>query len=163
MTIKKLLQSLVDHKVKFVVIGGMAFPAYGYVRATYDIDIFFEPTKANVIRLKKALNYFGYLGLEDLTLEQLIKNKTLFRQYPINTDIHPYVVGSNFKEVWKSKKEVEIENVKVFVPSLDELISMKKAAGRKKDLADLEYLEEIKKQIRKKEIHKTRKKSSEKS
>jgi len=44
---------------------------------------------------------------------------------------------------------VEIEKVKVFVPSLDNLIAMKKAAGRTKDLADLEYLEEIKRQIAK--------------
>ncbi|GIK59370.1 MAG: hypothetical protein HND39_06000 [Ignavibacteriota bacterium] len=45
---------------------------------------------------------------------------------------------------------VEIEKVQVFVPSLDNLIAMKKAAGRKKDLADLEFLEEIRKQIKKK-------------
>lgn len=163
MTIKKLLQSLVDHKVKFVVIGGMAFPAYGYVRATYDIDIFFEPTIINVKRLKKALTNFGYLGLEDLTIEQLIKNKTLFRQYPLSTDIHPYVAGVNFKGVWKSKKEIEIENVKVFVPSLESIIAMKKAAGRTKDLADLEYLEEIKRQIGKNELQKPQGKKSKKS
>ena len=146
MTIQKLLQSLVDHKVKFIVIGGLAFPTYGYIRNTYDIDIFFEPTKANIKRLVKALKSLGYLGLEDLTMEQLVEKKTLFRQYPLNTDIHPYVAGADFKEVWETKKEVEIEKVKVFVPSLDNLISMKKAAGRTKDLADLEYLEEIKKQ-----------------
>ncbi|HVO74701.1 MAG TPA: DUF6036 family nucleotidyltransferase [Ignavibacteriaceae bacterium] len=150
MTIRNLLQSLVEHKVKFVVIGGLAFPAYGYIRNTYDIDIFFEPTKANVKRLKGALIDFGYLGLEDYSVDQLLKKKTLFRQYPLNTDIHPFVAGIEFKDVWKNKKEVEIENIKVFVPSLDNLIKMKKAAGRTKDLADLEFLKEIKRQTNKK-------------
>jgi len=149
MTIQKLLQSLVDHKVKFVVIGAWAFPAYGFTRNTYDIDIFFEPTKANVKRLIKALKNFGYGGLEDLTINEFIKKKTLFRQYVLDTDIHPFVAGAEFKDVWKTKKEVEIEKVKVFVPSLDNLIAMKKAAGRTKDLADLEYLEEIKRQTAK--------------
>lgn len=40
MTIQKILQLLVDHKVKFVVIGAWAFPTYKYSRSTYDIDIF---------------------------------------------------------------------------------------------------------------------------
>jgi predicted nucleotidyltransferase len=150
MTIRNLLQSLADHKVKFVVIGGLAFPAYGYIRNTYDIDIFFEPTKVNVKRLKKALIDFGYLGLEEYAVDQLLKKKTLFRQYLLSTDIHPFVAGAEFKTVWKNKREVEIENVKVFVPSLDNLIEMKKAAGRTKDLADLEFLREIKRQTTKK-------------
>ncbi|OIP55578.1 MAG: hypothetical protein AUK34_12765 [Ignavibacteria bacterium CG2_30_36_16] len=144
MTIQKLLKSLVDHKVKFIVIGAWAFPAYGYSRSTYDIDVFFNPTKENVKRLAKALKDVGYGGLEDLTTEDILNKKTLFRQYVLDTDIHPFVAGTEFKNVWRTKKEVEIEGVKVFVPSLEDLIRMKKTAGRNKDLADLEYLEEIK-------------------
>ncbi len=77
---------------------------------------------------------------------QLTKKETLFRQYVLDTDIHPFVAGVKFADVWKTKKETKIEGVKVYVPSLDNLIAMKKAAGRTKDLADLEYLEEIRKQ-----------------
>lgn len=150
MTIQKLLRSLKDHRVKFMVIGALAFPAHGYARSTYDIDIFYEPTNTNIKRLLKALNSVGYQGLEDLTLDDLTKKKTLFRQYVLDTDIHPFVAGVNFNKVWKTKVNVEIEKVQVFVPSLDNLIAMKKAAGRKKDLADLEFLEEIRKQIKKK-------------
>ena len=146
MSIKKLLQLLAVHNVKFVVIGAWAFPAYGYTRNTFDIDIFYDATKANIKRLVKALKEVGYNGVEDLTVEQLQKKKTLFRQYILDTDVHPFVAGVEFKDVWKTRKEVEIEKVKVFVPSLENIILMKKAAGRKKDIADLEYLEEIKRQ-----------------
>ena len=151
MTIKKLLRLLVGHKVKFLIIGAWAFPAYGYTRNTFDIDIFFNPTKANVKRLVTVLKEIGYDGVEELTTEELLKKKTLFRQYVLDTDIHPFVAGTEFREVWKTKKEIEIQGIKVFVPSLESLIVMKRAAGRKKDLADLEYLEEIKKQTTKKQ------------
>jgi len=60
MTIQKLLRLLVEHKVKFLVIGAWVFPAYGFTRNTYDIDIFFNPTKTNVRRLIKALKNVGY-------------------------------------------------------------------------------------------------------
>jgi len=150
MNVKKLLLLLAEHKVKFVIIGAWAFPAYGYTRNTFDIDIFFDATKANVKRLAKALKDFGYDGIEDLTIEQLLNKKTLFRQYIMDTDIHPFVKGVSFDAVWKRKKKVEIENIKVYIPSLDHLILMKKAAGRKKDIADLEFLKEIKKQTTKK-------------
>jgi predicted nucleotidyltransferase len=65
MTIQKLLQSLAGHKVKFVVIGALAFPAHGYTRSTYDIDIFYEPSVTNIKRLIKALTDLGYYDLED--------------------------------------------------------------------------------------------------
>jgi hypothetical protein len=38
-----------------MVIGALAFPAHGYARSTYDIDIFYEPTNTNIKRLLKAL------------------------------------------------------------------------------------------------------------
>lgn len=146
MTIQRLLQSLVGHRVKFIVIGAWAFPSHGYSRATYDIDFFYEPTNANIKRLVSAFQEAGYEGVSDLTTEQLTKKKTLFRQYILRADIHPFVAGAKFNDVWKNKKETRIENVKVYVPSIDDLIKMKKAAGRAKDLADLEVLREIKKQ-----------------
>jgi len=50
MDIESLLKLLKGHKVKFVVIGAMAFPIHGYSRATLDTDIFIEPTPENAQR-----------------------------------------------------------------------------------------------------------------
>lgn len=129
------------------MIGAWAFPTYKYSRSTYDIDIFFEPTKTNIQKIVRALKTAGYDGVEDLTEQQLMTKKTLLRQFVLDTDIHPFVAGAEFAEVWRNKKETMIEKVTVFVPSLDHIIDMKKAAGRTKDLADLEVLEEIRRQI----------------
>ncbi|RKZ21220.1 hypothetical protein DRQ23_07575 [bacterium] len=44
MDIEKLLKLLKENNVKYVIIGATAFPYYGYMRATMDVDIFIEPT-----------------------------------------------------------------------------------------------------------------------
>jgi len=144
MDIKSLLQSLLDHRVKFVVIGAWALPAYGHERMTRDVDIFFEPTKANAKRLLKALAAIGYDGIEDVPLKTFLSKKVLMRGYVLQADTHPFVAGAKFRDAWKTRTETNIKGLKVFVPDLDQLIAMKKAAGRPKDLEDLRVLEKLK-------------------
>ena len=144
MDIKQLLRSLLDHKVKFLVIGAWALPAYGRTRFTQDVDFFFEPTKANAKRLVSALAEIGYDGILDVPLEVILKKKILMREYVLKADTHPSVKGTSFRKAWRNKVETNIEGIKVFVPSLDNLIDMKKAAGRPVDMLDLEYLRELK-------------------
>jgi len=144
MTIEGLLKSLKEHKVKFVVIGAEAFPAYGYARATFDIDIFIEPTVENAKRTMEALKNFGYYIIEELTVEQFLAKKTLIRQYILPVDIHPFVSGINsFADVWKNKIKAKIGKIWVYFPSLEDMIKMKKSAGRLKDKEDLKYLTRI--------------------
>lgn len=139
MDTKELIRLLNVHNVKYVIIGATAFPIHGYVRATLDIDIFIESTKENAGKTLLALKNFGY-DVTDLTIDDLINNKILIRQYAVETDIHPFVKGITFKEVWDSKIISQFKGVKTFFASLESLIKMKKAAGRPKDLDDLQYL-----------------------
>jgi len=143
MDIEQLLKLFKEHKVKFVVIGAEAFPAYGYSRTTLDIDIFIEPTIENAQKTIKALKEFGYDVIDDITLESFLDNKTLIRQYLIATDIHPFVKGVEFQNVWKKKIRAKIGNIYVYFPSIEDMIKMKKAAGRVKDKEDLKYLQRI--------------------
>jgi predicted nucleotidyltransferase len=143
MDTEKLLKSLNGNKVDFIVIGATAFPVYGYARATLDIDLFVRPEKENIKRLKKALMDFGY-DLTDISEEDMLKNKLLIRQYALETDIHPFVKGVIFKDIWKNKIRSKFGDTEVYFPCLDDMIRMKKAAGRAKDLEDLKYLKKIK-------------------
>ncbi len=154
MDIRKLLKSLLDHKVKFLVIGAWALPAFGYVRMTEDVDIFIEPTRINAKRTIEALKSIGYLAIDELSLDTILKKKILLRQYILKTDIHPFVKGVSFRQAWKNRKLSTIKGFKVFVPSLDDLITMKKKAGRGKDKTDLEVLKEINKQLKEKSFKK---------
>ena len=143
MDIKNLLKLFNDHNVKYVIIGAFAFPFYGFARTTIDVDIFIEPSKENAINTRKALTKFGY-DLSSLTEDDMLNKKTLIRQYIQETDIHPFVKGVTFEEVWQNKVKGEIEGIETHFASLDDLIRMKQAAGRDKDLQDLKILKRLK-------------------
>ena len=144
MDIENLLKLLNENDVDFVVIGASAFPTHGYSRATLDIDLFIRQNSENAQNTLEALKKFGY-DVTDLTADDLQKNKVLIRQYVVETDIHPFVTGVTFDEVWAHKVVDKIGNIEVYVAGLDDLIKMKKAAGREKDKEDLKVLEELKK------------------
>jgi predicted nucleotidyltransferase len=144
MDTEKLLKSLKEHKVKFVVIGATAFPVHGYSRATLDTDVFIQPEKRNAERTWKALKAFGY-DVTDITISDLLKKKLLIRQYIVESDIHPFVKGVTFDEVWENKVKAKFGDTFAWFASLSDLIKMKRAAGRAKDLEDLKYLRKLEK------------------
>ena len=142
MDTERLLRLLKENKASFLVIGASAFPAYGYARATLDIDFFIRPDVRNVKRTMTALEQFGY-DLMDLSPEDFLKNKILIRQYTVEADFHPFVKGVKFEGIWKNRIKAKFGNVEVCFPSLDDMIKMKKAANRAKDREDLKYLQKI--------------------
>ena len=144
MDTESLLKSLKDHKVRFVVIGATAFPVHGYSRATLDIDIFIRPEVSNAEKTLSALKDFGY-DVSELAIDELLTKKILIRQYLVETDIHPYVKGVSFDEVWKNKVKAKFGDTFAWFASLNDLIKMKRAAGRPKDWEDLKYLLKLKK------------------
>ncbi len=143
MDTESLLKSLKEHKVDFVIIGATAFPVHGYARATLDIDIFIRPTEINAKKTWSALKAFGY-DLTDVESEDLLRKKLLIRQYAVETDIHPFVKGVSFQDVWRNKVRAKFGHTFVYFASLDDLIKMKRAAGRIKDREDLKYLKKLK-------------------
>ena len=139
---ERLLRLLKEHKVAFVIIGATAFPLYGYARATLDIDIFIRPDRANAEKAWAALKEFGY-DLGDVSVEDLLNKKLLIRQYDVETDIHPFVKGITFERVWKNKVRAKLGNTFIYFAALEDLIKMKQAAGRPRDLEDLKYLRKL--------------------
>jgi predicted nucleotidyltransferase len=141
---ESLLKLLNAHNVEYVIIGATAFPVHGYARATLDIDLFIRSEPENARRTLEALKKFGY-DVTDLGEEDLLSKKVLIRQYLVETDIHPFVQGITFDQVWKNRVSGTYGNEKVYYASLDDLITMKKAAGRPKDAEDLKALLRLKK------------------
>ncbi|HEW79523.1 MAG TPA: hypothetical protein ENH34_06150 [Phycisphaerales bacterium] len=72
----------------------------------------------------------------------------LIRQYLVETDIHPFVKGISFDHIWTNKVKAKFGNVFVWFASLDDLIKMKRAAGRPKDAEDLKFLCRLKQKKR---------------
>jgi predicted nucleotidyltransferase len=142
---ESLLRSLNAHDVRYVIIGATAFPIHGYARATLDIDIFIDASLENAARTRSALQDVGY-DVTDVTVEDLITKKLLIRQYILETDIHPFVAGVSFEEVWINRVQDFIGQTPAFFAGLDDLIRMKQAAGRSKDVEDLRVLLKLKKE-----------------
>ena len=139
MDIESLLKSLNAHCVEYVVIGATAFPTHGYSRTTLDLDLFIRPEPANAERVISALREFGY-DVTDLTVEDLLSFKILFRQYMLEADIHPFVTGITYEQVWQNRLSDLYGDTPTSFASLDDLIQMKQAANRPKDRDDLKYL-----------------------
>ena len=144
MDTESLLKSLNEYKVRFIVIGATAFPVHGYSRGTLDIDIFIEAKRSNDEKTLAALKNFGY-DIGEVSIDELLTKKILIRQYPIETDIPPFVNGIAFDKVWKNRVKAKFGETFVWFASLDDLIKMKKAAGRPKDAENLKYLLKLKK------------------
>lgn len=138
-----IYRSLNKHKVKYILIGGMAAIIYGSPRLTKDTDIFIEPTLENCKRLVAALQSVNF-GTANLTsAEKVLKNEvSMFKDYR-RLDVLTKVKGISFKEVWPRRVIRRLEGVRLFVISLPDLIVSKKAAAREIDKYDVKTLKKV--------------------
>lgn len=142
---KEILQELSAEKVRFLLVGAYALAAHGYPRATVDLDIWVMPTHENAKAVLRALTRFG-APVSGLAIQDLEKEGTVFQigVAPRRIDILTALSGLDFEDTFGRSIPVRIEGIQVYVPSIDDLIRNKRAAGRTKDLADAEALEDLK-------------------
>jgi hypothetical protein len=99
----------------------------------------------NVHRVRYVV--IGY-DVSDLTVAEMLEKKILFRQYILDVDIYPDVLGVTFAQVWRNKVRKRFGKTTANFAGLDDLIKMKRAAKRPKDREDLKVLRALKKQKR---------------
>lgn len=147
----RLLGKLVERRVDFVLIGGLALGSWGVVRATKDVDIVPDPEPENLRRLADvAVELGGHVQLKDAVLSSpfsiaaiLLKGERVL----IETRLGPLDVVRglegvpDYRDLASSAVEATLLNIEVMVCSRDDLRAMKAAAGRTRDLADLEDLD----------------------
>jgi hypothetical protein len=141
---KDMLRALLDEEVRFLLVGAYALAAHGYPRATMDMDIWVLPSPPNAAAVLRALRRFG-TPLHDLTQADLAREGTVFQigVAPRRIDVITTASGLRFEETFSRSTVVEVEGLRVHVPSVADLIRNKRATGRTKDLADAEALETL--------------------
>ncbi len=138
-----MLDALLEHKVDFVLIGGLAGVARGSSYATYDVDIAYARERDNLERLAAALRALRATlrgapsGLPfQLDAKTLESGAQFTFQTPYGSlDILSDPDGAPSYAALKSAAgdPVAFEGVPLHVASLDHLIAMKEASGRTKD------------------------------
>jgi hypothetical protein len=140
---KEILQILLENKVNFLVVGAYAMAAYGYPRATGDLDLWVESTFENSRRIYHALSEFG-VPLSDITEETFTEKGIVFQigMAPRRIDILTSIDGVEFRKASRDKKIIEVENINIPFLSKVDLIKNKKASGRERDRLDLKFLQD---------------------
>lgn len=155
-----IFERLCDADVRYVIIGGWAVNAHGHRRFTADVDICPDPEFGNLVRLARLLTDLEarQLGLEDFDQDELPGDPT---------DPESLSDGGNFRTEtaigildvmqWISVADeelgyarladdavhAEVFGIPVMICSLPALLTMKRAAGRPRDLEDLEALKAL--------------------
>jgi predicted nucleotidyltransferase len=138
---KEFLKLLNARKVEYLLIGGYAVSYYGYPRVTADIDIWIAIQPQNADKIVSVLREFGF-DEPDLSTELFLKQNQIVRMGvpPFRIEITTTISGVNFDECYAARKVDTIDGVETSLISLKHLKLNKQAAGRYKDLNDLESL-----------------------
>jgi hypothetical protein len=138
---KEFLKLLNEKNVRYLLIGGYAVGYHGYPRATNDMDVWIAVHPDNAKKLVVVLREFGF-DLPELTPELFLNENKIIRMGnpPMRLEISTGISGVDFEESYASKIVDILDGVEVNIIDLPHLKANKKAAGRLKDLADLENL-----------------------
>ncbi|HEV7944029.1 MAG TPA: hypothetical protein VGP17_14665 [Solirubrobacteraceae bacterium] len=150
-TFDQLLARLVHADVHFVVIGGLALGSWGVVRGTKDCDIVPDPAPENLDRLAHLVTELGghvHLGESLLGSEHSIAallrsgDRALIATQLGDLDVVQGLDGVlAYAELRERAIDVEMANVLIPICSIEHLRAMKRAAGRPRDLVDLDDLD----------------------
>jgi len=148
---QEIFAALDRHGVDYVTIGGVAANAHGSRRLTLGVDIVPAPEEPNYERLAAALDELGapatavdsaFRSLDprdsfDLARANVLKLATAAGDLDV---LNGAPGAPPYEDLRKRAVEVEVRGTPVRIASLDDLIAMKRASGRDKDLRDIAEL-----------------------
>jgi hypothetical protein len=161
--IRTIFRALNDADVHYLIVGGLAVVAHGYVRFTQDIDVVIQLERENVLRAMNALTAIGYRPLipvdaaefADETLRQQWRDEKgmivfqMLNPQRESTRIDIFVTEPFvFEEEFERANRHNWGDLQAPVLRIEALIAMKQAAGRPQDLADAALLRDILEQQR---------------
>lgn len=153
-----ILKKLIDQDVRFVVVGGLAAQAHGSPSLTGDLDICYARDADNLERLATVLADLSAvrrglptdapsmppLDAQTLRAGGLFTLTTSAGEFDIIATPDP---GFDFERLRQTAASTTVAGEQVLVASLDDLIEMKRAAGRPKDLVELEILGALREEL----------------
>lgn len=140
---REFIQAMNNHDVEYILVGGYAVILHGYRRVTGDMDIWVNRTRENYLKLTHAFQAFG-LPLFDMTESKFLDVDAAdvfsYGRPPVSIDIITKLKGVDFDDAYPQAQIFNEEGLMIRFLHLNNLIEAKKAAGRHKDLDDIEKL-----------------------
>ncbi len=138
----ELLEAFNAAGVRYLVVGAFALGRYAIPRATGDLDLWIDCEPENARRLFDALTAFG-APLHGLTAKDFSGQDFVFTmgRPPLGIDIMTSVSGVPFTQAWSTCEKGHLGEVPVSFIGRGAFLQNKRAAGRAKDLADIEAVE----------------------
>jgi hypothetical protein len=156
--VEAILRALNDANVRYLIVGGLAVIAHGYVRLTLDADIVLDLSTENVRRAMDALEAIGYRPLVPVVAAEFAdeekrrkwieeKRMIVFQMHnPSRESTRLDIFVSEpfpFYDAYGKALWEEVARVRAPIVPYEQLIRLKRAAGRSQDLIDVEHLETI--------------------
>ena len=153
---EEVIRLLGRHQVRYVLIGGLAAITRGASLVTVDVDVCCARDPENLERLASAMREVNAdLRGAEPSLPFKLDAKTLARgnSFTLSTDLGPIdLLGtpagtSGYEDLARTADAFELFGHQVLVAHIDDLIRMKRAAGRPKDLLAVEELGALRDEI----------------
>lgn len=141
-----LLDALHRHDVRYLIVGGLAFIYHAKPRFTKDMDIWVEPTAANLAKANRALAEFGSPNLLDTDRPESILQIGL---PPNRIDVLQTVEGGSFDAAWHKREVAAYGPVQANWIDLDSLIGIKERIDDARHQADARDLRRVREMRRK--------------
>lgn len=153
---ERFFRSLNERNVRYVVAGGVAVVLHGHPRMTADIDLAVDLTPEAARRAIQTLTEMGLRPRVPVEPEAFAdpaqrnrwiseRGMTVFNLYdPSNPLLSVDLFVESpipFEELFKRSVRIALPSCEVRIASIEDLIAMKKTAGRSQDLADIQALE----------------------
>ena len=140
---RELLALFDAHHVEYMIVGGYALAFHGAPRFTGDLDILVKPDPDNAQRILAALEAFGFVS-SGLTARDFVRPDQVVQLGvpPVRIDLITSLTGVSWDEAFAGRIAGLYGDFPAFYIGREQFIANKRAAGRKKDLADLEVLGE---------------------
>lgn len=158
---RALFAGLAEAEIDYILIGGFAVAAHGHIRSSEDLDICPDPDPANLKRLAGFLaevdarnidaDDFGAAELVPHDLDGLrgggnFRLRTSLGKFDVMQYLEPFEDDA-WRTLSKNAEAREVFGHRILVCGYEDLIEMKTAAGRPKDLSDIADLKAARREL----------------
>jgi hypothetical protein len=140
-----LLEAFEKHRVRYLIIGGLAFIFHAKPRYTKDMDLWIDPMRANVKRTNAALAEFGSPYLLNPENDKEILQLGVD---PDRIDLLRAVEGATFATAWKNRIQGKYGKAKANWIDLNSLIRIKSFINHPRHQDDVRVLQEVRRRMK---------------